>query len=183
MIDRGRLPENALLQEYAQSGAYTDCYVTEITGSYTHAAYVTAFYKTWLFRLERVILKFLAKTPSTDQQALDVAEGQLDTFAAWHVEKRADNQLLMCDFRGRTRSWFMSEPVICEPITREPFTREQSDATTSPTTRLYFGSAVVLDSKESADAKRIGLTFKLLLGFHKLYSRLLLAAAARRLRQ
>ena len=52
----------------------------------------------------------------------------IEKFAAWHVENRSENEILMCDFRGRTRSWLMVAPVSTV-----------SDART----RLYFGSAVV----------------------------------------
>jgi hypothetical protein len=81
---------------------------------------VEAFYTTWLFKLERVILKVAVSRPSTDEQVKALMAGELDTFAAWYVEDRADDQLLMCDFRDQTRSWFMVTPG-----------------------RLYFGSAVV----------------------------------------
>jgi hypothetical protein len=34
--------------------------------------------------------------------------GELAKFSAWRVEASAPNQLLLCDFMGRTRSWLMS---------------------------------------------------------------------------
>jgi hypothetical protein len=75
----------------------------------------------------------------------------VDTFAAWSVEAHTGNQLLMCDFQGRTRSWFMVSG-----------------------TRLLFGSAVVpVTVTESR--------FRWLLGLHRLYSRALLRAARSRL--
>jgi hypothetical protein len=120
LIADDTLPTGALLQKYVQSGAYTDCFSTDVSRNYSLADYVEAFYTTWLFKLERVILKVAVSRPSTDEQVKALMAGELDTFAAWYVEDRADDQLLMCDFRDQTRSWFMVTPG-----------------------RLYFGSAVV----------------------------------------
>ena len=120
MIEESALPESALLHEYVQSGAYTDCFSTDILSKVSLAEFVEAFYTTWLFKLERFILKVAVKKPSTDTEARQLSLGELDRFAAWYVEGRAEHQLLMCDFRDQTRSWFMVTPG-----------------------RLYFGSAVV----------------------------------------
>lgn len=153
------MPPPALLARYARDGGYTDCYATEIGGHVALARYVEAFYTTPLFRTERLILRLAISAPSTDAQARQVAGGTIDHFAAWRVEGRAPDQLLMCDLYGSTRSWFMVEPV---------------DDGASPRTRLYFGSAVV-----AAAMRRP--TFRLLMGFHVLYSKALLRSARRRL--
>ena len=71
---------------------------------------MTAFYTTWLFRLERWILRLAVARPSTDEEAHQLARGEREAFAAWSVEARAPDQLLMCDFTGRTRSWLMVVP-------------------------------------------------------------------------
>lgn len=163
MIRREELPSSALLARYQRDGTYTDCYVTEIDGRVSQADYVEAFYTTALFKAERLLLAWLVAKPSTDAQARQLAHGQLEAFAAWRVEDRADDQLLMCDFQGRTRSWLMTE-------TAEP-----------GQTRLYFGSAVVPVIDRRSGESRLGATYSALLGFHKLYSRALLQAAARRL--
>jgi hypothetical protein len=159
------LPENALLRKYANEGAYTDCYSTEISAHVTHAAYVEAFYTTAVFKLERLILAWFVSRPSSDAQARRLAAGELDAFAAWSVEARSVNQLLMCDFQGRTRSWLMVAPV---------------EGGGPVATRLYFGSAIVPTVNK---AGHVGLssTFRVLLGFHKVYSRVLLSAASSRL--
>jgi hypothetical protein len=129
----------------------------------SQARYIEAFYSTRLFKIERLLLAWLVAKPSTDLQAAALAAGRLDTFAAWQVEGRTDDQLLMCDFQGRTRSWLMSEAV--------------SGAVT-PATRLYFGSAVVPATRARSGGGRMGFGFRVLLGFHKLYSQILLRAAA-----
>ena len=158
------LPEHALLARYAGQGGYTDCYATELPGQISHAEFVAAFYTTWLFKLERAILKWLAARPSTDVEAEQLARGGRSSFAAWTVEANAPNQLLLCDFLGNTRSWFMVEPLHDGGVTR-----------------LYFGSAVVPRARRGHGAPRLGLRFRALLGFHRRYSRALLAAARARL--
>lgn len=159
------LPEQALLQRYRSSGAFTDCYRSEITAAVTHAEFVQAFYTTWLFKLERLILKWVVDLPSTDAQAQQLAQGGSEQFAAWRVEERSDNQLLLTDYRGRTRSWLMTHAIGAGEHRR---------------TWLYFGSAVVAAQPGGQD---IGRGFRLLLGFHKLYSRLLLYSASSSLRR
>jgi hypothetical protein len=150
---------------YSQLGAYTDCYAIDVGKSITHRQYVEAFYTTPLFKFERLLLTWLVSKPSTDAQARELASAERSTFAAWSVEARSEDQLLLSDFKGRTRSWLMVEPVQDEKST---------------TTRLYFGSAFVPGSKAS-DHRRKGFAFHALLGFHKLYSKLLLKASASRL--
>lgn len=113
-----------------------------------------------------MILKWAAAKPSTDTEAERLSKGELDKFAAWYVESRAENQLLMCDFRDRTRSWLMVEPV--------------TDGGGN-TTRLYFGSAVVPGRDPASGNNVAGLAFRVLLGFHKLYSVALLYSARSRL--
>lgn len=159
------LPDDALLQTYARAGAYTDCYAIDVEGAVSHQDYVTAFYTTWVFRLERFILRWLVSRPSTDLGARQLAAGQLEKFAAWTVEARAENQLLLCDFLGSTRSWLMTQPLA-----------------NGAATRLYFGSAVV-PKQRPGKTPAMGLHFRALLGFHQLYSRILLTAAGTRLAQ
>lgn len=163
-VRRGTPPERALHEKYARAGGYTDCYVTEIPRPVTHAEFVEAFYTTWLFKLERFILTWLVDKPSNDSEARELARGARTAFAAWTVEDRAENQLLMCDFQNRTRSWFMVVPA-------------QPDAGT----RLYFGTAIAPVLDPETGGKRLSGGFRAMLRFHRLYSRALLAAARARL--
>ena len=48
-------------------------------------------------------------------------------------------------------------------------------------TDLYFGSAVVPTIDRATGEARMGLVFRALLGFHKVYSQVLLRAAVARL--
>jgi len=156
------LPERALLRRYLGQGAYADCYVAEVAGAVPCPAYVEAFYTTAVFKLERLLLAWFIARPSTDAQARELALAQRTSFAAWHVEAREPDQLLLCDLHGHTRSWLMSAP-----------------ASDGRSTRLFFGSAVV-PIEDKRGRKKMGFVFRALLGFHKLYSRMLLNAAVRR---
>ncbi|MEZ5462275.1 hypothetical protein [Dokdonella sp.] len=160
-------PADALLGRYLVDGSYTDCFAAAVSGDVEHAEFVAAFYTTWLFKLERLILKLAAAKPSSDEEAIELGRGTRDHFAAWRVEDRSSNQLMLCDFTGRTRSWLMSVRDL-----------EQKE----PSTRLYFGSAVVPRIDPVTGKASMGTGFRLLLGFHKLYSRLLLRAACARLK-
>lgn len=160
-INERALPDDALLQRYVDSGDYTDCFATDIDVAIGFPQFVEAFYTTAVFRVERLILKWLASRPSTDEEAADVAGGSSETFAAWSVQDRADNQLLLIDMHGRTCSWFMVAP--------------RGDGS-----RLYFGSAVIR-SERTPTGREMKRTYRSLLGFHRLYSRILLSAARSRI--
>jgi hypothetical protein len=163
VIERVDLPPHALLARYAREDAtYTDCYATTVDRAVSHAAFVRAFYTGLVFRLERWLLAAFAKRPSSDADVDALAAGTRDAFAAWDVEARASDQLLLRDFTGRTRSWLMVEP------------------TGDGGTRLYFGSAVVPVVDARTGQRGLGKRFDALLGFHRLYSRILLGAARRR---
>ncbi len=165
-IQRGELPQEALLNRYNHEGVYTDCYFVDVRRRIHHAEYVEAFYTTSLFKVERLILSLLASKPSSDVQVKQLVSGEIANFAAWRVEGRAVNQLLLCDFLGRTRSWLMS---VCT---------EEHD---SVTTRLYFGTAVVPKGKSISGQVSYGFAFHALSGFHRLYSRMLIRAALSKL--
>jgi hypothetical protein len=158
------LPAHALLTSYAGNGGYADCFVVDIDAERSHVQFVEAFYTSWLFKLERLVLTVLVAKPSTDEQARALALGQRDTFAAWSVEARAPNQLLVCDYQGKTRSWLMIEP------------RFDNGAAI---TRLYFGTGIVPHT--ASNERRLTFFFRALMPFHKRYARALLAAARAKL--
>lgn len=152
------LPDHALLQRYRRNGSYTDCYFMDVPRSIALPEYVTAFYTTPLFKVERTILAWAVGKPSTDEAAEDLAHGREVAFAAWRVEERSSHQLLLCDFLGRTRSWLMVEPQ-------------------ASSTRLFFGSAVVPKSRSASGVASFGFAFHVLHGFHHLYTKALMKAA------
>ena len=164
-VEVAKLPDDAMLGRYGgDDGSYTDCYSAEISGSVELSDYIQAFYTSLVFKLERLILSVLVSKPSTDTQVTELAAGERNSFAAWNVEDRDSKQILLSDFRGRTRSWLMIVPL--------PGTH---------TKRLYFGSAVVFGMNESGEPTEPTLAFRLLSGFHRLYSRILLGLACRAL--
>jgi hypothetical protein len=165
-IESCELPDIALLRRYREQGAYTDCNATDIAAQIMHAQYVRAFYTTFPFRLERWVLKWVVSKPPTDADVDLLAMGTAETLSAWSVEARGENQLLLCDSRGSTRSWLMTAPL---------------DNDRGSATRLYFGSAVVPRKRAATGKSQMGLVFRALLGFHKLYSLLLLYSARLRL--
>ncbi|MEO1576579.1 MAG: hypothetical protein AAFU65_16660 [Pseudomonadota bacterium] len=155
------LPPGVFLERYDQPGMYTDCFRLDVPRAVDLCGFISAFYTTPLFKMERGLLK-LGRLGATDEQARALARGELDRFAAWTVEDRDERQLLMCDVRGLTRSWLM-----CEPDAKG--------------TALFFGSAVVPKASGDSERGELGLFFKLTLGAHKKYSVALLNAAGRAL--
>jgi hypothetical protein len=57
------LPAASLLRRYAGVDGYADCYRVDVMGVVTQAAYVEAFYTTWLFRIERTFRYTLRPPP------------------------------------------------------------------------------------------------------------------------
>lgn len=159
------LPAHSLLNPYAANG-YADCFVADLAGSVTHAQYVEAFYTSWLFKLERFVLRWWVAKPSTDEEARALAQGRRDEFAAWSVEARAPEQLLVRDYQGKTCSWLMAEAGF---------------ENNAPITRLYFGTGIVPRVNRHTGQRRLTFFFRALMPFHKVYARSLLSAARSRL--
>ena len=156
-------PAGTYLDSYSRSGAYTDCYTVDVPRGVAQREFVEAFYTTPVFKLERWLIARALSRPSTDDDARRLAAGESDTFAAWSVEQQSPDQVLLA--AGRTRSWLMAA----------------SAGPGNSATQLYFGSAVVPARRASTDAPRMAWRFRALLGFHRMYSRVLLAAARRKL--
>lgn len=162
-VDACEIPPQSLLDGCRERGAWADCHVAVVDADVPTPAFVEAFYTTPLFRLERALLAGLAARPSTDDEATQLAHGERETFAAWRVEGRTADELLVR--AGRTHSWFMARPEVGA----------------GARTRLHFGSAVDPRPGPADAPRRMGAGFHALLGFHRLYSRALLSAAVRRL--
>lgn len=151
------LPPDSLLAQRVRPGDFADCYTAEVPGEVSFAQYLTAFYSSAAFFPERNLLRLIGRGAGhADIAAL--AEDRTERFAAWTIEERTDNQLLMRDFLGKTRSWLKLEH-------------------TAGSTRLFFGSWV----GTKGDTGRLSLTTNIAYPFHRLYSRTLLAGAVRRL--
>ena len=103
-VQSAALPPEALLAQYQDQG-YVDCFTIDLARSVSLADFIRAFYSTPLFRAERLVLRWAFAAPSFDQELAELAANQRETFAAWHVEAREDNLILLRDFSSRTRSW------------------------------------------------------------------------------
>ena len=159
--------EDSLLRTYRGGkhperwGHYGDCFSVPVDRAVTLSKFVFAFYTSPVFRVERWILRVVAGAASTDGEARALAEGRGEAFAGWTVGARTVDQLLMCDRYGKTRSWFRVVPLAARG------------------TVLQFGSAVA-GRPRGDGAWGMSRSFGVLLGFHRLYSRVLLAAAVKR---
>jgi hypothetical protein len=164
-IEVSSLPGNALLARYRDMlGAYTDCYSVGVEPEISAAQFIEAFYTTALFKCERFVLMLIGRG-CNDADIRALAAGQKNAFAAWTVEERADEQLLVCDFVGLTRSWLMVGVRLDGGCGSQ----------------LYFGSAVVPSARDKAGNPRPTAGFRLLQPIHAFYARALLRAAASKL--
>jgi hypothetical protein len=152
-------PPDRLIAPYARrDGHYADAFRADVPGAHDLAAFLGAFYATPLFRAERAVLS-LAGVGGSDDALLALAAGATETFAAWTVEARRPDEILLADVSGRTRSWLAVSPV-------------------AGGTRLWFGSVIVPVMRGGRPP--LGPVFTLLTRPHRAYSRALLAAAVRR---
>jgi hypothetical protein len=164
-ITQDSVPVDSLLMTYRGGarpdrwGGHGDCFSVSVGKTVSLADFVFAFYTSRVFRIERLILRMLVHSVSTDSEARAVANGLGDSFAIWRVGERSATQLLMCDRYERTRSWFRVAPL------------------NGGGTLLQFGSAVAAARESQTGTKSLGGGFRLLLGFHVLYSQVLLHAA------
>jgi hypothetical protein len=176
-ITQGAAPGDSLLKTYQGGvhperwGRYGDCFSVEVARAVSLAEFVFAFYTSPVFRIERWLLRAFIGAPSSDAGARGLADGSAASFAAWYVGDRNATQLLMCDRFERTRSWFR---VV---------------ALDGGGTLLQFGSAVAAAPGSEPGGGPVGgpvgepgaaaqsRGFRLLLGFHVLYSQVLLNAA------
>ena len=167
-LPRCEIPEGALLEKYRYGRNYTDCYQLEIEQSVALGDFIAAFYTTTLFKLERHILRWAVRRPSTDEGAKQLGNGESESFAAWSVEDRNEQEILLTDYMGRTRSWLMCRPTA---------------ASVNHRTALWFGSAVVFERDGAASGDQSDILFRVSLPFHRIYSRALLYSASRELRR
>ena len=157
-IDELPPPETSLIQKYRKAeGHYTDAFVTEAPEGVELPAYIAAFYTTPLFKAERILLR-LGGIKSTDDEVQALADGRRERFAAWTVEARTPDEILLRDGAGRTMSWLALQQG-----------------------KMWFGSVVV--PVRQRGKLTLGPVFNSLIGAHKVYSRMLLSAAAHRLRR
>lgn len=155
------VPGDSLLHRYAANPEdFTDCFEVMHPLAVDFETYVAAFYTTWLFRMERFGLSIALRRRIRDADAVALAGGRVDRFAVWEVEDRTEGQLLLRDTSGHTRSYLAL-------VAKE-----------GGVTRLIFGSAVVAGPDGT-----LPVLARALMPFHRLYSKLLLRTAERKLRR
>lgn len=147
------LPAGALLETYRQGGGYVDCFAVDLPRAVSLPQLIKAIYTSRAFRPERWLIGTLLGKHANDGDVARLAAGEVERFSAWSVEARREDQILLCYYQGRTRSWLMVQAL-------------------PGGTRIHFGSAVVKPGDP---------VFKALLGFHGWYSRALLSGAVRQL--
>lgn len=145
-------PSDSLIAQ-VEDALYTDSFTVWLPRAVTLEAHIAAFYTTPLFRAERAVLSF-AGFPGRDIDALALARDETVRFAAWTVSDRRATEIILTDASGRTQSWLMAAPE-------------------NGGTRLWFGSVIRHGRCDAVMAAMIGP--------HRVYSRALLRAAARRL--
>ena len=154
-------PDSLLARAAAAPGTYSDAFSTTVPRAVALADLMGAFYTTPLFRAERAILR-LAGHSSSRAQLDALLAGSGTRFAVWDVVLRRPDEILLRDASGATASWFEVVPVM-------------------QGTALRFGSIVYpVAGRYGPKPSRV---MALLLGPHRLYSRALLAAAARRIKR
>jgi hypothetical protein len=147
------------MQTYVGQGAtYTDCFEVMSPAAVTLPDFIEAFYTTWLFKLERLVLSIVLRRRIRDADVRAMAMGG-DSFAVWGVEARDDAQILLHDQMWHTRSYLA---VALQK---------------GGGTRLIFGSAVV-----APDDKPLGRLVQITTPLHRFYSKALLLLAERNLR-
>ena len=156
------LPDGALLARYQTAEDYTDCFVMDVPGEVSLADYIRHFYGSLSFWPERMVLGLIGKG-ATVGDIDNLADHDATDFAAWSVEARTDDQILLRDFRGSTRSWLHVSSI-------------------EGGTRLWFGSAVIATSRNGED-KALPKAAVALMDGHVFYAKQLIRGAVRSLRK
>lgn len=157
-----KVPENSLLKVYDGAVGYADAFECQVDGSVAISDFVTAFLNSPVFRVERALLAILAFSVTTRKDVSGIADGSTDQFAVWKTEKRTETELLLSIEEKRIRTWFETD-------------------TSGAVTKLRFGSAILPKSGEAGGDSDIGFIFRALKKFHRVYSRVLLKSAVRKL--
>lgn len=151
-------PHGSLIATYAAAeGHYTDAFAVALP-DVALPTLIEAFYTTPLFKLERLVLRVFGRVRSTDAQARALAADTAEQFAVWHVEGRREDEILLADKSGRTKSWLSVRDG-----------------------HVWFGSVVV--PVERKGKLVLGPVFDSLLGAHQMYSRALLSGTVQRLQK
>ena len=144
-------PEHSLISEQSVLEGYvTNCFSAEVSKVVDLSDLIEAFYKTPLFRLERLVLSLAPSGRLRDTDITALSKGQVDRISVWQVEARLDTQILLS--AGGAKSWLMVQPL-------------------DSGTRLYFGSVLVpRPSKVEGETPKVGWFLNSLIGARLIYS-------------
>lgn len=159
-IETTPLPDGALLEAYERPDCYVDCFSVYCTSAVEHSRWLRAFLDSRVFRLERAVLRTLARADCSEEAAGALVAGQAESFAVWTVEHRTPQELLLRDRSARTRTWWRTQPE-------------------AHGVRLYFGSALVPKERPEGAGSIDGWRWSIPL--HRVYSRCLVSSACARL--
>lgn len=155
------VPAGSLIAPFAVApDYYADAFSADARPGVDLQAFLAVFYRSLPIRAERQLLR-LAGHGSTDEDVTRLANDDADRFAMWSVETRREDEILLGDLSGRTKSWLKVEPI-------------------EDGTRLWFGS-ILVPFKQKDGSYGVGNFATALIGPHRFYSRVLLRAAAKRL--
>lgn len=163
-VKKCQIPKDSFLDAYASlPGCHTDCFSVGVSDPVTLPDFIGAFFTSPVFRLERWVLAVFAAAKTTDMDIGNLASGKSDRLAMWVVEARKCDQIILAVGSGPIRSWLMVAP----------------NPNHAQGAILHFGSVVLPMTDAANGTPKIGLVFRLFLGFHKFYSRILLWSAKR----
>ncbi len=157
-------PQSAFARYLEVPGAYADCYAIKVKGAAKLEGYTNAFFSTWLFRLELLVLRLFGSSNVTEQDRENLARGASDQFGLWRVETRDQDEMVLSVGDGPIRTWLRVQPDRDDPSA----------------TLLVFGSAVLPRHQNRDGTQRLDRITQALTPIHQAYSILLLRAAAQR---
>lgn len=163
-VSAPELPPESLLARLRGPECYRDAFRASLPGEVSLGELVTAFFSSRVFLTERMALHLIGRGAGQAEIAA-LAAGETQRFAAWEMEAREENQLLMHDFLDQTCCWLAvstrgPDGALCGPLPVPEVGR----------TFIWFGTGV----REVG-----GPIMRHLQGAHRFYARQLLAGAAR----
>ncbi|QZD91391.1 hypothetical protein K3162_07340 [Qipengyuania xiapuensis] len=161
-----QLPPESLLARRRGPECYRDAFRASVTGEVSLGELITAFFSSRTFLTERMALHLIGRGAGHAEIAA-LAAGRTQRFAAWEVEAREEEELLMHDFLDKTCCWLAVSSRGEDGALDGPLPVPETGRT-----YIWFGTAV---------REFEGPIVSRLRGAHRWYARHLLEAAARRL--
>jgi hypothetical protein len=165
-VTASELPPESLLARLRGPECYRDAFRASVAGDVSLGELITAFFSSRVFLTERMALHLIGRGAGHRDIAA-LAAGRTERFAAWEVEAREENELLMHDFLDKTCCWLAVSSRREDAALDAPLPVPETGRA-----YIWFGTAV---------REFEGPIVSRLRDAHRWYARLLLEAAARRL--